>query len=96
VIFALRSSAAPERKHQHASACSFRAEHRKQNFLFLLKEKIGARKIKKCEGNFSARPHTDARCGGASLRLGRLGRNAAPFSLWLSKFFAADLFNNFD
>jgi hypothetical protein len=34
-------SAAPERKHQHASACSFRAERRKQNFLFLLEEKNG-------------------------------------------------------
>jgi len=41
------NSAAPERKHQHASACSFRAERRKQNFLFLLEEKRAARKNKK-------------------------------------------------
>jgi len=48
------NSAAPERKRQHASACSFRAERRKQNFLFLLEEKEIACQIKKCEENFFA------------------------------------------
>jgi hypothetical protein len=36
----------PSAEHQHASACSFKAERRKQNFLFLLEEKGRAQKRK--------------------------------------------------
>jgi hypothetical protein len=36
----------PSEKHQHASACSVRAERRKQNFLFLLGKKLVAPKKK--------------------------------------------------
>jgi hypothetical protein len=40
---------------------------------FPLRLKNGARKIKKCKDNFSARLRADALGGGATLRLGRLG-----------------------
>jgi len=47
------NAATPEQKHQHASARSFRAERRKQNFLFLLKEKMVTRAKKNCKENFA-------------------------------------------
>jgi len=47
-----------------------------KNCPFLLREKIGARKIKKCKGNFSARLRAGARAAGFRLRLA--GKNFPP------------------
>ena len=46
----------------------------RRKIAFSFEEKIGARKIKKCKGNFSARLRAGARDGGATLRLGRRGK----------------------
>ena len=47
------NSAVPERKRRESSACSARAERLKQNFLFLLEEKMGRAQNKKCKENFA-------------------------------------------
>jgi len=48
------NSAAPETKRSPPPRAVERGAEQK-NFLFLLEEKTGARKIKKCKENFSAR-----------------------------------------